>query len=98
MSRFIRVAAIGVFFAVFWWTIPFMLMVPVVRITEIWGMLRDGSVVPLGRDLSFLAPCGLCLYYILHGHAVRALWVHWPWSPTPGMTMTLDMGKKVKSR
>jgi len=69
---------VATFFVCLGWTIPYMIVVPFVRIGQAFSMLSTGTPVLLGPDLTMLVPCAMCVSYVLFGKSVREFWSRVP--------------------
>ena len=77
--RLLRGFGIACFFIILGWTIPYMLIVPVLRLEAAFSMMSTGVPSLLGSDLTLLVPCALAIYYVLFGKSVREFLGKYPW-------------------
>jgi hypothetical protein len=77
-QRLLRCVGVATFFVCLGWTIPYMVIVPFLRMGEAFSMVSTGTPVLLGPDLTTLIPCALCMYYVFFGKSVRQFWSRVP--------------------
>jgi hypothetical protein len=78
-QRMLRFVAVTAFFVFLGWTIPYMVIVPILRVQQTLQMVGSGYPVLIGPDITTLVPCAMATYYVLFGNAVRAFWSRFPW-------------------
>jgi hypothetical protein len=92
-QRLLRFIGVASFFVFLGWTIPYMIIVPFLRVGETFSMLSSGTPSLLGPDLTTMVPCAIAVYYVLFGKSVGEFWSKFPWfGPFVLVAFTASLG------
>lgn len=61
-----------ILYTILWgWAVPVLVVLPIIRLTELWDMAVNNTPVLLGPDLSLLIPCTIAVCYLSQGEIMR---------------------------
>jgi hypothetical protein len=78
-ERIYRLVALVSYLVCFGFAIPFMVVVPFVRLNALWEMSTTNNPALLGPDLSLLFPFAVSLYYLFYGKTIRHMFARNIW-------------------
>lgn len=73
VKRLLTWCKLALFWLMLGWTIPYMVVLPLVRLRVIGLMLITGKAPVLGQDLTLLVPVTLALFYLVTSRSLSGL-------------------------